>query len=168
NNGYAISVPFAKQTAAESIAIKAKAAGIAGERIDGMDVLAVIKTTQDARERGINGEGATLIEALTYRYGPHTMAGDDPTRYRTGEEQSEWEQRDPLIRFRKFLEGKGLWSEKDEEAVIEEAKQAVADAIKKADETPKMKVSELIDTMFETLPPALEEQKAEYVAKESK
>ncbi|MET3288673.1 pyruvate dehydrogenase (acetyl-transferring) E1 component subunit alpha [Brevibacillus fluminis] len=168
NNGYAISVPFSKQTASESIAIKAKAAGIASAQIDGMDVLAVIKTTQDAKERGINGEGATLIEALTYRYGPHTMAGDDPTRYRTGEEQSEWELRDPLIRFRKFLENKGLWSEKDEEAVIEEAKQAVADAIKKADETPKMKVSELIDVMFETLPPSLEEQKAEYLAKESK
>jgi len=73
-----------------------------------------------------------------------------------------------LIRFRKFLESKGLWNEKDEEAVIEEAKAAVADAIKKADETPKMKVSELIDVMFETLPPALEEQKAEFLAKESK
>jgi pyruvate dehydrogenase E1 component alpha subunit len=123
---------------------------------------------QDARERGINGEGATLIEALTYRYGPHTMSGDDPTRYRTGEEQSEWEQKDPLIRFRKFLEGKGLWSEKDEEAVIEEAKQTIAENIKKADETPKMKVTDLIDIMFETLPPALEEQRAEYLEKESK
>ena len=96
------------------------------------------------------------------------MAGDDPTRYRTGEEQNEWEQKDPLIRFRKFLEGKGLWSEKDEEAVIEQAKQDVADAIKKADEYPKMKVTDLIDVMFETLPPALEEQKAEYAGKESK
>ncbi|GAA4701677.1 pyruvate dehydrogenase (acetyl-transferring) E1 component subunit alpha [Brevibacillus fulvus] len=168
NNGYAISVPFEKQTAAANIAVKAQAAGIASTRIDGMDVLAVIKATQEARERGLNGEGATLIEALTYRYGPHTMAGDDPTRYRTGEEQGEWEQRDPLIRFRKFLETKGLWSEKDEEATIEEAKQAVADAIKKADEYPKMKVSDLIDVMYETLPPGLEEQKAEYLAKESK
>ncbi|MBO8162620.1 MAG: pyruvate dehydrogenase (acetyl-transferring) E1 component subunit alpha [Brevibacillus sp.] len=168
NNRYAISVPFEKQTAAESIAIKAVAAGIKGVQVDGMDVLAVYKATQEAKQRGINGEGPTLIEALTYRYGPHTMAGDDPTRYRTSEEQGEWEQRDPLIRFRKFLEGKGLWSEKDEEAVIEEAKQAVADAIKKADEYPKMKVSDLIDVMYETLPRGLEEQKAEYVEKESK
>jgi pyruvate dehydrogenase E1 component alpha subunit len=168
NNGYAISLPFEKQTASENIAVKAVSAGIASERIDGMDILAVYYAVQKAKERGVNGEGATLIEALTYRYGPHTMAGDDPTRYRTGEEQSEWELRDPLIRFRKFLESKGLWSEKDEEAVIEEAKAAVADAIKKADETPKMKVTELIDVMFETLPPALEEQKAEFLAKESK
>lgn len=168
NNGYAISVPFEKQTAAENIAVKAQAAGIASARVDGMDILAVYKAVQDAKERGISGEGATLIEALTYRYGPHTMAGDDPTRYRQGEEQSEWEQRDPLIRFRKFLENKGLWNEKDEEAVIEEAKQAVAEAIKKADEYPKMKVTELIDVMFETLPDYLETQKAEYAAKESK
>ncbi len=168
NNRYAISVPFEKQTAAGSVVIKAKAAGIPGVQVDGMDVLAVIKATQDARERGLNGEGATLIEALTYRYGPHTMAGDDPTRYRKGEEQSEWEKLDPLVRFRTFLEGKGQWSEKDEEAVIEEAKQAVADAIKQADAQPKMKVSDLIDVMYETLPPGLEEQKAEYLAKESK
>ncbi|UFJ42265.1 pyruvate dehydrogenase (acetyl-transferring) E1 component subunit alpha [Brevibacillus humidisoli] len=168
NNQYAISVPFEKQTAAQSIAVKAVAAGITGIQVDGMDVLAVYKATQEAKQRGIDGEGPTLIEALTYRYGPHTMAGDDPTRYRTNEEQGEWEQRDPLIRFRKFLESKDLWSEKDEEAVIEEAKQAVADAIKKADEYPKMKVSDLIDVMYETLPSGLEEQKAEYVEKESK
>lgn len=168
NNGYAISVPFEKQTASENIAVKALSAGIAGVRVDGMDVLAVIKAVQEAKERAVNGEGPTLIEALTYRYGPHTMAGDDPTRYRTSDEQGEWEQKDPLIRFRKFLEGKGLWSEQDEEAVIEQAKNDVAEAIKKADEYPKMKVSELIDVMFETLPPSLEEQKAEYVAKESK
>ncbi|MDN9009762.1 pyruvate dehydrogenase (acetyl-transferring) E1 component subunit alpha [Brevibacillus laterosporus] len=168
NNGYAISLPFAKQTKSENIAVKSVAAGISSARIDGMDVLAVVKATQVARERGINGGGATLIEALTYRFGPHSMSGDDPTRYRTGEEQSEWEQKDPLIRFRKFLEAKGLWSEQDEEAVIEEAKAHVAEQIKKADETAKMKVSELIDVMFETLPPHLEEQKAEYLAKESK
>lgn len=168
NNGYAISVPFEKQTAAQSIAIKAVAVGIHGQRVDGMDVLAVYKATQDARQRALAGEGPTLIETLTYRYGPHTMAGDDPTRYRTSEEQGEWEQRDPLIRFRAFLQGKGLWSDKDEEAVIEEAKQAVADAIKQADETPKMKVSDLIDAMYETLPAGLAEQKAEYVEKETK
>ncbi|WP_232700061.1 pyruvate dehydrogenase (acetyl-transferring) E1 component subunit alpha [Brevibacillus daliensis] len=168
NNGYAISLPFAKQTKSENIAVKSVAAGISSARVDGMDVLAVIKATQVARERGIEGKGATLIEALTYRYGPHSMSGDDPTRYRTGEEQTEWEQRDPLIRFRKFMEAKGLWNEQEEEKVIEEAKEHVAEHIKKADETAKMKVTDLIDVMFDTLPPYLEEQKAEYLAKESK
>ncbi|BBP88995.1 hypothetical protein BsIDN1_26130 [Bacillus safensis] len=48
-----------------------------------MDALAVYAATAEARERAVNGEGPTLIETLTFRYGPHTMAGDDPTRYRT-------------------------------------------------------------------------------------
>lgn len=168
NNRYAISVPIEKQTASETLAQKAVAAGIAGIQVDGMDVLAVIKATQDARDRALNGQGPTLIEALTYRFGPHTMAGDDPTRYRTKEEDDEWAAKDPLVRFRKYLEGQNLWSEKDEEAVIEEAKQAVADAIKKADEYPKMQVTDLIDNMFEGLPNYLEEQRAEFAAKESK
>ncbi|RXT08174.1 pyruvate dehydrogenase (acetyl-transferring) E1 component subunit alpha [Ammoniphilus sp. CFH 90114] len=168
NNRYAISTPIEKQTKAKTLADKAVAAGIVGVQVDGMDVLAVYKAVADAAERGRNGEGPTLIEALTYRFGPHTMAGDDPTRYRTGEEASEWEQKDPLTRFRKFLENKGLWTEVDENQVIEEAKAAVADAIKKADETPKMTVTGLIDTMFETTPAHLEEQKADYVAKEGK
>jgi pyruvate dehydrogenase E1 component alpha subunit len=167
NNRYAISVPIEKQTASETLAQKAVAAGIHGVQVDGMDVLAVYKATKEARERAVNGEGPTLIEALTYRYGPHTMAGDDPTRYRTKEETDEWTAKDPLVRLRKYLESQDQWSEKDEEAVIEEAKQAVAEAIKKADEYPKMKVTDLIDNMFETLPNYLEEQKAEYAAKES-
>ncbi|UOF92141.1 pyruvate dehydrogenase (acetyl-transferring) E1 component subunit alpha [Fodinisporobacter ferrooxydans] len=160
NNRFAISVPLEKQTKAETIAQKAVAAGIPGVQVDGMDVLAVYKAVKDAADRGRNGEGATLIECLTYRFGPHTLAGDDPTRYRTKEQESEWEQKDPLTRFRKYLESKKLWSEEDETQVIEEAKQAVAEAIKQADETPAMTVSGLIDSMFETLPESLKEQKA--------
>ena len=76
-----------------------------------MDALAVYQATKEARDRAINGEGPTLIETMTYRYGPHTMAGDDPTRYRTSDEDADWEKKDPLVRFRKFLENKGLWNE---------------------------------------------------------
>lgn len=168
NNRYAISVPIEKQTKAKTLAQKGLAAGITSIQVDGMDVLAIYKAVSEAAERGRNGEGPTLIESLTYRYGPHTMAGDDPTRYRTTEEGNEWEQKDPLIRFRKFLEAKGIWKKEDEDAVIEEAKQAVADAIKKADEYPKMKVSDLIDSVFENSPPHMEEQKADFLAKEGK
>ena len=85
NNQFAISTPREKQTAAETLAQKAVAAGIPGIQVDGMDPLAVYAAVHDARERAINGEGPTLIETITYRYGPHTMAGDDPTRYRTEE-----------------------------------------------------------------------------------
>jgi pyruvate dehydrogenase E1 component alpha subunit len=165
NNRYAISVPVEKQTAAQTLAHKSVAVGIRGVQVDGMDVLAVYKAVSDAAERARNGEGPTLVETLTYRYGPHTMAGDDPTRYRTKEETGEWEQKDPLIRFRKFLEQKGLWNEADETRVVEEAKAAVADAIKKADEAAKMTIPDLIDSMFETTPAHLEEQKADYLGK---
>ncbi len=72
---------------------KAVAAGIPGIQVDGMDPLAVYVAVRDARERAINGEGPTLIETLCFRYGPHTMAGDDPTRYRSKELENEWEKK---------------------------------------------------------------------------
>src|SRR5690606_38099790 len=100
---YAISTPRSLQTAAETIAQKAVAAGIHGIQVDGMDALAVYKATKDAVERARNGEGPTLIETVTYRFGPHSMSGDDPTKYRTKDEQGEWEGIDPPIRMRKYL-----------------------------------------------------------------
>ncbi|CDQ40262.1 pyruvate dehydrogenase E1 component subunit alpha [Virgibacillus kapii] len=168
NNYFAISVPVEKQTNAKTLAQKAVAAGIEGVQVDGMDVLAVYAVTKAARERAINGEGPMLIETLTYRYGPHTMAGDDPTRYRTDDLDNEWEKKDPLVRFRKFLEEKDLWSEEDENKVIEEAKDEIKKAIKQADEYPKQKVTDFIGNMFEELPSHLQEQMEEYKEKESK
>ncbi|PBB05186.1 MULTISPECIES: pyruvate dehydrogenase (acetyl-transferring) E1 component subunit alpha [Salimicrobium] len=168
NNQYAISVPSEKQTAAQTIAQKAVAAGIEGIQVDGMDVLAVYAATKEARERAINGEGPTLIETLTYRYGPHTMAGDDPTRYRTEDTDNEWEQKDPIVRFRKYLESKDLWSEEEENEVIEKAKEEIKAAIKEADNTAKQKVTDLMDIMYEELPQNLQEQREEYAEKESK
>ncbi|CAH1203308.1 Pyruvate dehydrogenase E1 component subunit alpha [Paenibacillus plantiphilus] len=161
NNGYAITTPFEKQTAALSIAHKAVAAGIKGVQVDGMDVLAVIKAVSDAAERGRNGEGATLIELLTYRFRPHSMA-DDTSKYRTKDEEAEWSLKDPLTRFAKFLEKKGLWSDEETARVKEEAKAAVNENIKKAEATEKMTVAGLIDSMFEATPQHLEEQKADF------
>ncbi len=168
NNRFAISTPREKQTAAKTLAQKAVAAGIPGIIVDGMDPLAVYAATRDARERALNGEGPTLIETLTYRYGPHTMAGDDPTRYRTAELDNEWEKKDPLVRFRKFLENKGLWSEEKENEVIEQAKEDIKEAIKQADAAPKQKVTDLISIMHEDMPYNLKEQYEIYKAKESK
>jgi pyruvate dehydrogenase E1 component alpha subunit len=161
NNGYAITTPFAKQTGAQSIAHKAVAAGIQGVQVDGMDVLAVIKAVSDAAERARNGEGATLIEILTYRFRPHSMS-DDATKYRTKEEEAEWSLKDPIVRFGKYLEKKGLWTEEDSERVREEAKATVNEHIKKAEATEKMTVPGLIDSMFETTPAYLEAQKADF------
>ncbi|HEY9570793.1 MAG TPA: pyruvate dehydrogenase (acetyl-transferring) E1 component subunit alpha [Metalysinibacillus sp.] len=169
NNQFAISTPRELQTAAKTIAQKGIAAGLPSVLVDGMDALAVYAVTKQARERAINGEGPTFIETMCYRYGPHTMAGDDPTRYRTADTDSEWAKKDPLVRFRKFLEGKGLWTEEKENEVIERAKEEIKVAIKKADATPKQKVTELMDNMYKgDMPFNLKEQYEIYKEKESK
>lgn len=168
NNRFAISTPVEKQSASATLAQKAVAAGIPGIQVDGMDPLAVYAAVHDARVRAINGEGPTLIETLTYRYGPHTMAGDDPTRYRTADLDNEWEKKDPLVRFRKFLESKGLWNEEQEKEVIEQAKEDIKEAIKKADTAPKQKVTDLMSIMYEEMPQNLKEQYEIYKEKESK
>ena len=133
-----------------------------------MDPLAVYAAVKDARERAINGEGPTLNRNIDYRYGPHTMAGDDPTRYRTSDLDNEWEKKDPLVRFRKFLEEKGIWNEEKENELIEKAKEEIKEAIKDADEAPKQKVTDLISHMFEELPVKSKEQYEIYKEKESK
>jgi pyruvate dehydrogenase E1 component alpha subunit len=161
NNRYAITTPYEKQTAALSIAHKAVAAGIRGVQVDGMDVLAVYRAVREAAERARNGEGATLLELLTYRYRPHSMA-DDATKYRTKDEEGDWARKDPLVRFGKYLEAKGLWSEEETARVKEEAKQVVNEQIKKAESVENMTVAGLIDSMFETTPKQLEEQKADF------
>jgi len=168
NNQFAISTPREVQTSAKTIAQKGIAAGIPSVLVDGMDPLAVYVATKDARDRAINGEGPSLIETMCYRYGPHTMSGDDPTRYRTSDIDNEWAAKDPIVRFRKYLEGKGLWSEQKETEVIELAKEEIKAAIKQADETPKQKVTDLISNMYEELPRNLEEQFKIYVEKESR
>ena len=97
------------------------------------------------------------------------MAGDDPTRYRTGDLDNEWELKDPIVRFRKYLEAKGIWSKEKEEEVIERAKEEIKEAIKKADQAPKQKVSELIENMHAgEMPHNLQEQLEIYKEKESK
>ncbi|EST90536.1 MULTISPECIES: pyruvate dehydrogenase (acetyl-transferring) E1 component subunit alpha [Vagococcus] len=168
NNGYAISTPREVQSAAETLAQKAVSAGIPGVQVDGMDPLAVYAVTKHARDWSVAGNGPVLIETLTYRYGPHTLSGDDPTRYRTQDIEDYWEKRDPLNRFRIFLTEKGLWSEEKEEEIIEKTKEEIAAAIKEADAAPKQTVSEFLEHMFENSPQNVAEQIEIYKAKESK
>ena len=110
NNGWAISTPAARQTAAPTFAAKADAAGIPGVRVDGNDVLAVLDATRIARRRAAAGDGPTLIEAVTYRMGAHTNS-DDPTRYVPDDELQDWRRRDPIERFRTELQRSGLWDD---------------------------------------------------------
>ncbi|WP_086348179.1 pyruvate dehydrogenase (acetyl-transferring) E1 component subunit alpha [Candidatus Enterococcus clewellii] len=168
NNGFAISTPREKQSAAKTLAQKAVAAGIPGIQVDGMDPLAVYTVAKEARDWAAAGNGPVLIETLTYRYGPHTLSGDDPTRYRSKEMDDEWQQKDPLVRFRNYLTEKGLWSEEKEEKVIEDTKEEIKNAISEADKVGKQKVSHFLKNMFEVQPQSIKEQIAIYEAKESK
>lgn len=168
NNGWAISTPRSVQTQAVTLAQKAVAAGIPGIQVDGMDPLAVYAVTKKAREYAVAGNGPVLIETVCFRYGPHTLSGDDPTRYQPEGIQDEWAKKDPIIRFRNFLTEKGLWSQEKEEAVIERTKEEIKVAIKEADQQPKQKVSDFLKSMFEEPTYIIEEQIQQFEAKESK
>lgn len=123
NNQYAISVPLSKQTAAPTIAVKALGYGFPGVRVDGNDVLASYVVTRDAIKRARDGDGPTLIEAVTYRRGPHSTA-DDPTRYRSNEELQEWELLDPIARFEKYLDNEGVLNAEFKEQCTAQGKEA--------------------------------------------
>lgn len=157
NNHWAISVPVEKQTASETIAIKAKAYGFEGVRVDGNDVLAVYRTTTEAVEKARKGGGPTLIEAVTYRIGPHSSS-DDPKRYRSEEELEEWQKRDPLIRFRRYLEKKGIWSEAEEKKAQDDASHQLDQAIAHAEKLPRPALETLFTDVYEEMPWHLEEQ----------
>jgi 2-oxoisovalerate dehydrogenase E1 component alpha subunit len=157
NNHWAISVPVERQTAAETIAIKAKAYGFEGVRVDGNDILAIYRTTKEAVERARKGDGPTLIEAVTYRMGPHSSS-DDPKRYRTQQELEEWEKRDPINRFRRYLEKKKIWSESDEKKAHEDANREIDEAIAYAEKIPRPALETLFTDVYADMPWHLEEQ----------
>ncbi|QBO37517.1 pyruvate dehydrogenase (acetyl-transferring) E1 component subunit alpha [Periweissella cryptocerci] len=168
NNGYAISTPRHVQTAAVTLAQKGMAAGIPFVQVDGMDILAVREAAKAAREYAAAGNGPVLIETLTFRFGPHTNAGDDPKRYRTPEEEQPWFDNDPLIRLRKVLTEKGVWSEEIENAYIDDVKAEIKAAVAQADAAPKQKISDFLKNVFEEPTPDIVEQIAIFEAKEAK
>ncbi|MBE0569857.1 MAG: pyruvate dehydrogenase (acetyl-transferring) E1 component subunit alpha [Deltaproteobacteria bacterium] len=158
NNQYAISVHVTRQTASASLAAKAVAYGIPGIRVDGNDVLAVCKATRDALDRARSGGGPTLIEAVTYRLGPHSTS-DDPTAYRAEEEVAQWRKKDPIRRFAAFLRKRGLLDDAAEEAARSRAKEAVRRAVEEVESAPPVPVESLFDDVYEKMPWHLAEQR---------
>jgi pyruvate dehydrogenase E1 component alpha subunit len=158
NNQYAISVPRTHQTKSKTIAQKAIAYGMPGIQVDGNDFLAVYRATEEAVKRGRAGEGPTLIEAYTYRRGAHTTS-DDPTKYRTKEEEDYWAPRDPLLRFRTYLESRGLWNEDLEKAHMEKIVQEVDVAFKEVENMPLPDADHIFAHVFEQMPDSLKQQK---------
>jgi pyruvate dehydrogenase E1 component alpha subunit len=157
NNQFAISVPRSRQTASATIAQKAIAYGFNGIQVDGNDLFAVIVATKEAVQKARSGGGPTLIEGVTFRFGPHTTA-DDPTKYRTDEEIERWKPSDPMVRLRFYLKGKGLWSEDVEKRMTEEAQKEIDQVVKEAESVPAPTPEEIFEYVFAEMTPQLEEQ----------
>lgn len=159
NNGWAISTPADEQCRAP-IADRAPGYGMPGVRVDGNDVVACHHVAAQAAERARAGGGPTLIEAITYRMGPHTTS-DDPTRYRDDEEVEEWAQRDPILRIRRHLERIGGWSDALAAEADERAMAARTDLRAGVVDAPDGDPLEVFDHVFVDPPPSLLAQRAE-------
>lgn len=158
NNKYAISTPNTRQFKTKTLAQRALAYDVPGVRVDGQDVLAVLSVMQEALERARNGGGPTLVEALTFRYGPHTTS-DDPKRYRSQEEVDQWQAKDPIERLRKYLVARGLWTDAEDEALWESARERVNQAVTEAEALPRPTVDQLFDYLYAEPTPELLRQK---------
>jgi pyruvate dehydrogenase E1 component alpha subunit len=154
NNQWAISVPRSAQTAAETLAQKAIAVGIPGIQVDGNDVIAVRDAIARALERARHGEGATLIEAVTYRLSDHTTA-DDARRYRSDAEVSAHWKEEPIARLRAHLVARSAWSKADETALISDCREKIEAATAAYLAVPPPAPTDMLDYLFETLPAPL-------------
>ena len=162
NNQWAISLPREKQSRSKTLAQKALAYGIAGLQVDGNDVLAMYRATHEALDRAYAGDGPTLIEAVTYRLLMHTTS-DDPRKYRSEEEETQWRKRDPLPRFTKYLQDKGILNEQRIAEIEQEIKNEVNAAAQQFEAKTDFKPDAPFDHVFGTKHDLIEEQRAEFL-----
>jgi 2-oxoisovalerate dehydrogenase E1 component alpha subunit len=148
NNGWAISTPPERQTASATIAQKAIAYGMRGERVDGNDLFAVHAATRRARARAAAGEGPTLIECVTYRIEGHSTS-DDPRAYRPADLVEPWRRKDPILRVRRWLEARGLHDAAAEKALQVEIREEIQRALREAEgHAPKPPVESLFEDVY--------------------
>ncbi|MGH2825649.1 MAG: pyruvate dehydrogenase (acetyl-transferring) E1 component subunit alpha [Actinomycetota bacterium] len=160
NNGYAISLPFARQARGPTLAHRAIGYDMPGIRVDGNDVLASYAATMKAVERARSGQGPTFIEAITYRLEGHSTS-DDPMRYRAKEDLEEWAERDPLTRLELYLKETGIWDDGFAEQIEEDARERTTrlrDSIYDAGHPNPL---ELFDHVYINEPPQFERQRAQ-------
>ena len=160
NNQWAISVPRAAQSAAQTLAQKGIAAGIACEQVDGNDLIAMRDAMDRALAQARAGGGPTLVEALTYRLSDHTTA-DDASRYRSADEVAEAWKREPVVRIRNYLIAQGAWDKAREEALSKDCNERVQAAVQAYLDTPSPAPAAMFDHLYASLPAALETQRAE-------
>jgi len=157
NNHWSISVPTEKQTASRTLAVKARAYGMPGIRVDGNDLLAMLGVLREAMQRARGGGGPTFVEAVTYRMGPHSTS-DDPSRYRSAEEVDSWRRKDPLDRLRCHLVHLGLVTDEGDAALEREFAAEIAAAIDEVESMPPPARGSLLDDVYAEKPWHLREQ----------
>ncbi|SHI14653.1 pyruvate dehydrogenase (acetyl-transferring) E1 component subunit alpha [Streptomyces sp. 3214.6] len=159
NNGFAISVPLAKQTAAPSLAHKAVGYGMPGRLVDGNDAVAVHEVLADAVRRAREGGGPTLVEAVTYRIEAHTNA-DDATRYRADAEVETWREHDPIRLLERELTARGLLDEHTQQSTRDAAEAMAADLRARMNQDPVLDPMDLFAHVYAEDTPQLREQRA--------
>ncbi|KUM53844.1 MULTISPECIES: thiamine pyrophosphate-dependent dehydrogenase E1 component subunit alpha [Rheinheimera] len=157
NNGYAISTPASEQFVGDGIACRAVGYGMKALRVDGADILAVYQATKMARDHALKHNEPVLIESIAYRLGAHSSS-DDPSGYRSKEEEEKWRQNDPIARFRLWLVEKGWLNEADDKATIEALRTEILDALKVAEKVAKPGIEHLISDVYAEPIPALQQQ----------
>ncbi|MCB1628856.1 MAG: pyruvate dehydrogenase (acetyl-transferring) E1 component subunit alpha [Xanthomonadales bacterium] len=157
NNQWAISVPRHLQTGAQTLAQKAIAGGIHGLQVDGNDLFAVHEAMSEALQRARDGQGATVIEAVTYRLSDHTTA-DDARRYRDAAEVEAAQTREPLRRLRNWLTEQGWWSDADEQAWLSECRQQIDAEVEAYLSTPRPPIESMFQHVYADMPPDLQRQ----------
>ncbi|GGO48803.1 pyruvate dehydrogenase E1 component subunit alpha [Streptomyces daqingensis] len=157
NNGFAISVPLAKQTAAPSLAHKGVGYGMPGRLVDGNDAAAVHQVLGEAVERARRGEGPSLVEAVTYRVDAHTNA-DDATRYREAAEVEAWREHDPVALMERELRSRELLDDEGARRTAESAEEMARDLRERMNRDPELQPMELFEHVFEHRTPQLEQQ----------
>jgi pyruvate dehydrogenase E1 component alpha subunit/2-oxoisovalerate dehydrogenase E1 component alpha subunit len=157
NNHWSISTPTKGQSASETIAVKARAYGIPGVRVDGNDALAVYSAAADAVDRAREGKGPTFLELVTYRMGAHSSS-DDPRVYRDEAEVEVWKAKDPLVRLRAYLMAKGHLAQGVDEALRQELDDEIQAAVRTAEAMPPPDPSTLFQDVYADPPHQLKEQ----------
>jgi pyruvate dehydrogenase E1 component alpha subunit len=167
NNQWAISMSRKNQTKSETIAQKAIAYGIPGIQVDGNDALAMYVAARETLDRAYRGEGPSLIEAVTYRLMMHTTA-DDPKKYRSEEEVKEWWEKDPLKRFRIYLEIKGIMDDKKHQQLEEDIKAEIEAEVAKFESMKDFKPDNAFDHVWAKPSQDLEEQRQHFLARQAR
>ena len=157
NNGYAISTPAVEQFAADGVAPRAFGYKMDVIRVDGNDILAVLEATRAARKLAVEHNRPVLIEMLTYRLAAHSSS-DDPSGYRSKDEEAVWHDKDPILRMQNWLKKKKWWSDSQEKELQDSLRKEVLETMKRAQKRPPPPLDSLVSDVYDQVPPGLKDQ----------